>query len=185
MTLLGRASALLLLSVALAGGGCGASQPKPTDLRPPARPMIPTTVDELIDPTTRAIVTGATKVEALRLQGMVSREPSREPVVAQIGGYNAVAKITPDRATLGRLLAALFNEKTYSWGGGSRCLFMPGLGLRFEKGSSVVEILLCFSCTEVMITTIEGSSKSEVRETFRAGEAELAAIRDSMFGPPK
>jgi hypothetical protein len=94
-----------------------------------------------------------------------------------------VAKITPDQETLDRLLAALFNEKTYRWGGRPRCLFMPGLGLRFEKGSSVVEMLLCFSCTDILITTIEGRSKSEEGENFNPGAAELTTIRDSMFGP--
>jgi hypothetical protein len=168
----------LILAFALAFGGCGASQPNPPA---PGKFARPANVSELIGSKTRAILTGATKVEAFRIRGEGSSDPQRL-IVAKVGGYEAVAKSTPSRPVVDRLLAALLNENTYRWGGRTRCIFVPGLGFRFEKGSEAVEILFCFGCKDVNITTTDGEGTREVWERFEPGEAEIDAIGREALG---
>ncbi|MEK7466871.1 MAG: hypothetical protein AAB074_05595 [Planctomycetota bacterium] len=64
------------------------------------------------------------------------------------------------------LKGSLLDEGTYSFRSVKGCTFEPGLAFRIQsKKSGTIEILVCFSCDEVMITRIpDGDAKPEPRK---------------------
>lgn len=63
------------------------------------------------------------------------------------------------------LRGALLDEATYKFGSHKLCTFEPGVAFRIRGAEGgLVEVLVCFSCDEVMVTCIpEGEAKPEPR----------------------
>src|SRR3954469_12013382 len=93
----------------------------------------------------RDVLRNATKVEASLL--VVPDGPS-----GKRGGldyWSWPRKGTPvvlDAATSKRVADLLLDEASYYRGPPKQCLPMPGVQLRFERGTSVVSVLLCLEC---------------------------------------
>ncbi len=63
--------------------------------------------------------------------------------------------VTLDAATMQQVRGMVTNPRSYN-GGPMVCIFSPGLALRFYKGKSKVQMLVCFMCHEVMFENAAG-----------------------------
>lgn len=63
--------------------------------------------------------------------------------------------VTVDPATARQLADALLDEKSYYRGPPKACKPMPGVRVRFTRGSEVVSILFCLECSTIMIKSGE------------------------------
>ena len=113
-------------------------------------------LDELWTTQGMAILKGATRVEAFRV------DPSREAKAndAWIGGYviSATGK-EQGKEFAAKLSAVLLSPTTYSFLNRKRCMFDPGVAYRFWKDQEVVEVTVCFHCDDLMVLVKDGSGK--------------------------
>jgi hypothetical protein len=104
------------------------------------------------------VLSAADRVEVYRIQGF-RPDPQKKPddKAEKIGGYMVLAKGKEQgKEFAGRLREVLFNDKTYLFDVAKLCIFDPGVAFRMRKGEVTVEVLLCFSCDEVLVLTSEG-----------------------------
>jgi hypothetical protein len=131
-----RSSRLLVLAVAAVLLGC-ADAP-----RPDAKGLASNYTDR-----TKAILSGATKVEVFRLDGEDLDLGGKTQATGErrIGGYRVTGQ-GPDqgREFAVRLAAVLSDEKTYT--DRFAACFWPGVAFRVWKDEECVEVLICFKC---------------------------------------
>lgn len=130
------------------------------------------------------IIAGATRVECFR----VNPEKPNEPMGKECGGYPIIstAKEQP-KEFAGKLAAILFDDKTYDFDKAKRCEFSPGVGFRFWKDKDWVDLVICFSCDELEVSTIPPGEKDRKasREDCDSARAALVALAKSAFPDDK
>ena len=110
---------------------------------------------------TIAVLQGATKVEAFRI------EPEPEKLDGSlIGGYpiKATGK-QQNKEFAARLTTVLLDEKTL-FGRQAKC-FEPGIAFRLWKDKESVEVMICFDCKNLRLDTRNADGK-QVKSTTGA-----------------
>ena len=106
---------------------------------------------------TITILTGATKVETFRLDD--THDPSFEEP-REIRLYPLVAKGQEQGEAFARSLSGvLLNGKTYLGPNDTSCLTNPSVAFRLWKGRECVEVILCFHCDQMLITTKDAGGR--------------------------
>lgn len=97
------------------------------------------------------ILSGATRVETFRLNDtgegdwLGSKEIRQFPLVGQ--------GKTQGKAFAARMSGLVLDPRTYLGPNDSTCLFNPGVAYRAWRGSECVEVIVCFHCGQMLITT--------------------------------
>ena len=119
------------------------------------------------------------KVEAFRVEGLPiqGKKPSQ-----QLGGYPITAgPVTVDSKTAGELFAILADKNTYNFEL-KNCSIRPGVALRFTGQSTVLEVLLCFTCDELAILLDGKGVRSKYRHRyFDKARARLVPLMKRIF----
>jgi hypothetical protein len=88
------------------------------------------------------------------------------------------AAVTVDAATSKRIADLLLDEASYYRGPPKKCLPMPGVQLRFERGTSVVSVLLCLECR---ILAVRGPGGRSDLDDFDPVAPALLEIVKTLF----
>lgn len=129
-------------------------------------------------PTSMDVLRSPQRVEAFRL------DPSNPPSPAlagapRLGDFAVTAgPVAVDAASAQELTSVLLDADTYDWLRAKGCDFQPGVGLRFVKEASRVEVVLCFSCDELMIFR---HGQRVGMEDFDAARPRLVAVAKRLF----
>jgi hypothetical protein len=110
-------------------------------------------------------------------------EDSETPKGATILSFPIVSgpvQVDSDLAT--SIATALADPKVYGWDYSKACFFDPGVALRFTQGESVTEVLLCFSCDELLVVR-EG--KALGKEDNDGARGPLVAAAKRLFPDDK
>lgn len=127
-------------------------------------------------PTSIDVLTHPQSVEAFRLDPV---NPPRTPDTPRLGDFAVTAgPVAVDAAAVAELSSVLLDAGTYDWFRAKGCEFTPGVGLRFVKDASRVEIVLCFSCDELMIFR---HGRRIGMEDFDAARPRLLAVAKRLF----
>jgi RNA polymerase sigma factor (sigma-70 family) len=103
------------------------------------------------------IIAGAEQVEVYRVEAERLPKGGRDKA---LGHYKIVARGKDQgKSFVAGLRATLFNEKTYLFEKSKDCKFTPEVGFRFRAGEESVDILLCFSCNQIRVLTMDGQGK--------------------------
>lgn len=118
----------------------------------------------------------ADSVTAFRIEP----DPSRPEAGAASVGIHRVISGPEDVAPAdAAALAAVFQDPdTYDWQRAKSCEFRPGVGLRFARGASRVDLALCFECD---MLTIHREGRRIGVEDFDDARAPLVAIMQRTF----
>jgi hypothetical protein len=109
-----------------------------------------------------AAVRGADRVDALPVEMTGAGLSATHHVVER--------PVTLDAATARELRTTMLSAKSYL-GGPTACLFQPALALRFHRRSDRVQVLVCFSCDELIFEKPGGrliAGKLMFGDVFRA-----------------
>lgn len=131
-----------------------------------------------------SIIAGATRVEVFR----VNPEKPNEPMGKECGGYPVIATAKEQgKEFAGKIAAIVFDEKTYDFEKGKKCMFEPGVGFRLWKDKDWVDVVLCFHCDELEISTIPPGEKERksAHEDFDAARAVLVKLCKEAFPDDK
>lgn len=82
------------------------------------------------------------------------------PVRVDGGGASSTHRVLEqpvalDTATARQLSTTLLDTKSYR-GGMTACLFDPAVAFRFSRGSEVVQVLVCFTCSDLVFEDSQG-----------------------------
>lgn len=127
---------------------------------------------------------GATSIQVLREPQKVEAfriDPARRATQdeARVGEYPVTSgPVAVDAATAAELSSILLDAATYDWLSAKGCEFTPGVGLRFVRDASRVEIALCFECDELMVFRME---RRVGMEDFDAARPRLVAVAKRLF----
>jgi len=125
----------------------------------------------------RDVVQNATKVEASLLA--VPDGPSGKPGELDYWSWpRRGGAVTVDSAAAKRLADLLLDEKSYYRGSPKQCLPMPGVQVRFERGTSVVSVLFCFECR---ILAVRGPGGRTGMDDFDSAAPALLEIVKKLF----
>ena len=129
---------------------------------------------------TIALLDGATKVEAFRIDGR-ARAGDKAIAGFRITGTGK----EQGKQFAGRLSAALQQEKTL-FGKPAHC-FVPGVAFRVWKGEESVVVLVCFVCKNLRLVVIDarGVEQPGVSGAFRPGLGPLFALAKVAFPKDK
>lgn len=123
------------------------------------------------------VVLHADKVEASLL--VVPDGPSGKPGALDYWSWpRKGAAVTVDAATSKRVADLLLNEASYYRGPPKQCLPMPGVQLRFERGTSAVSVLLCLECR---ILAVRGPGGQTGMDDFDPAAPALLEIVKKLF----
>jgi hypothetical protein len=125
----------------------------------------------------RDVLRNATKVEASLL--VVPDGPSGKR--GQVDYWTWPRKGAPvvlDAATSKRVADLLLDEASYYRGSPKQCLPMPGVVLRFERGTSVASVLLCLECR---ILFVRGPGGQVGTDDFDPAAPAFLAIVKTLF----
>jgi len=86
--------------------------------------------------------------------------------------------VTVDAATSKRFADLLLDEASYYRGSPKQCLPMPGVELRFERGTSAVSVLLCLECR---ILAVRGPGGRTGMDDFDPAAPALLEIVKTLF----
>ena len=126
--------------------------------------------------TSMGVLATPQAVEAFRIDPAL---PPKDPAAARIGDFAVTAgPVVVDAATVAELSSILLDADTYDWMRAKGCDFQPGVGLRFVKDASRVEIALCYECDELMIFRI---GRRVGMEDFDAARPRLVAVAKKLF----
>jgi hypothetical protein len=104
-------------------------------------------VKERLGDNTVAILQGATRVEVFRIDPDNSAKGAK-----RIGGYAITAtEKEQGQEFTGKLADALLDDATY-FGDQAKC-FEPGVAFRLWKEKESVEVVICFHCANLKLTT--------------------------------
>jgi hypothetical protein len=130
------------------------------------------------------IIAGVTKVEVFR----VNPEKPTEPMGKECGGYPIISTAKEQTREFGLKIAAIvFDEKTYDWEKAKRCMFEPGVGFRLWREKDWVDVVICFHCDEIEISTIPPGEKDRKvsHEDCDAARAALVKLCKEAFPDDK
>jgi hypothetical protein len=124
---------------------------------------------------TVAILTGATKVEVFRVDGL-EKGPPQEPVpqAKRISIFPVIAQGKDQgREFAAKLAGILFDERTYTKEY-KKC-FWPGVAFRVWKGEEHVDVLICFHCSNFYCGP--PTDEVEVTATFKGSDRRDDLVR--------
>jgi hypothetical protein len=125
----------------------------------------------------KAVVLNADKVEASLL--VVPDGPSGKPGELDYWSWpRKGAPVALDAAAAQRVKDLLLDEASYYRGPPKKCLPMPGVQLRFERGTSAVSVLLCLECR---ILAVRGPDGHVGMDDFDPAAPALLAIVQKLF----
>lgn len=106
------------------------------------------------------------------------------PVEIIGGGISATYRVldrvvTLDAAQRREAVRTVSSAASYL-GGPMACLFDPGIALRFHKGAGSVQLLVCFTCNEVIFEDAQGHPLSD-KLTLGEARERLLAIAVKAF----
>lgn len=174
-----RAARLLpALALILASLGCAGPAPRPTDA--PAEAKEPESVATLLDAASRDVIRHPDVVKVAQIT--TKSDPLGAPLPSRTrpGVYRAEPPRTPEDSVVAQLGDLLLSEDLYLFGAHTRCLFNPGVALRFEKGQAVVEALICFTCDEMLYTGVDGR---DVMVSFDPRAGDLRSVTRKALKP--
>ena len=115
-------------------------------------------------------------VEAFRIDPAL---PPKDASAPRIGDFAITSgPVALDAAAVQEMSSVLLDPDTYDWARAKGCDFMPGVGLRFVKDASRVEIALCFECDELMIFRM---GRRVGMEDFDTARPRLVAVMKRLF----
>jgi hypothetical protein len=127
-------------------------------------------------PTSMEVLTFPQVVEAFRID---PRLPAPDKAAPRLGDFNILAGPVPvPAADADELKKVILDPETYDWYRAKGCDFRPGVGLRFMKDASRVELALCFECDELMIFR---HGRRIGMEDFDAARPRLVAVVKRLF----
>jgi hypothetical protein len=134
---------------------------------------------------TISILRGADHVETFRLDDtgegdwMGSKEIRQFPPTGR--------GRTQSRAFANRLSRLVLDPRTYAGPDDSTCLFNPGVAYRAWRGRECVEVIVCFHCTEMVITTKDeqGHPTHAAHTQFAFTRAAFVALAKETFPSDK
>ena len=127
----------------------------------------------------------ATTCTAYRIASFQSGQKPLPPTgkPQAIHGYpvtsNAVAIDDLSRATLSKILG---NPDTYLWDEAKACEFLPGIALQLAADSITLDILICFSCDELVFYA---NGELAGHEDFDPRRADLLNVIKHLFPDDK
>ncbi len=123
------------------------------------------------------LLTAPDRIEAFRIAPDPARDArATDPVLGRFPILgDAVAVPAEDAAALS---AILLDPDTYDWDRAKGCDFRPGVGLRFHRRVSHLDVALCFECDELMIFR---QGQVAGMEDFDAARPRLVAIVRRLF----
>ena len=131
---------------------------------------------------TLSILRGADRVETFRLSDMgegdslgSSKEIKQFPLVAQ--------GKTQGKAFAARLTRLMQDPRTYVGPNDSTCFFNPGVAYRVWRGRECVEVIACFHCRQMLITTKDAAGRPvhTASTDFWQMRAEFIALAKDTF----
>lgn len=115
-------------------------------------------------------------VDAFRIDPAL---PPMDASAPRIGDFAITSgPVALDAAAVQEMSSVLLDPDTYDWARAKGCDFMPGVGLRFVKDASRVEIALCFECDELMIFRM---GRRVGMEDFDTARPRLVAVVKRLF----
>ena len=134
---------------------------------------------------TLSILNGATRVETFRLDdtGEGNWLGSKEIRQFPPGGRGK----TQGKAFANRLSRLTLDPRAYVGPDDSTCLFNPGVAYRAWHGRECVEVIVCFHCTEMVITTKDERDRPThtAHTQFAFMRAEFVALAKETFPSDK
>jgi hypothetical protein len=117
-----------------------------------------------------------TRVEAFRIApDVVGPDPTYE----RVGLHRVTAgPVLVDESTSSELSAILLDPDSYDWQRAKGCEFRPGVGVRYTREVSRVDLALCFECDEL---TIHRQGRRVGVEDFDAVRPGLVSIVKRVF----
>ncbi len=117
-----------------------------------------------------------TRVEAFRIDPMIS---SASAGLERVGLHKVTAgPVAVDAAGAAELADIFLAPSTYDWHSAKSCEFLPGVGLRFTRDVSRVDVALCFECD---MLTIHRHGKRIGVEDFDDERPRLVALMKRLF----
>jgi len=143
------------------------------------------TVRKFLGEKAVALLSDATTVEVYRVSSKRQGEP--KDVKYKVEGYALHAPGKPQGKEFARRLnGVLFDEDTYLFDIAKGCKFQPGVAFRIEKDRQSVIVLLCFSCDELRVLTLEGEKiVHTAHEDFDPARATLVKLSKEAFPDDK
>jgi hypothetical protein len=153
-----------LLGVLLVGTLPAVEQPAPEK---------PTTAAEYLRAPTVALLKEVTRVEVFR----INPERSPEfPVETQIGGFPVTATGKEQGKEFATNLAnLLLTDGTWTNPKAAKC-FDPGVAYRLWKDKSHVDVLICFNCHNLQVTSYDAEGKKLVEAFGNMEDASYAGL---------
>ncbi len=153
-----------LLTVLLVGALSRADNPAPEP---------PKSAAEHLRAPTVALLKGVTRVEVYRINPQLE---IRRPVETQIGGYRVTATGKEQGEKFATDLAAiLLTDATWLNPNAAKC-FEPGIAFRLWKDKAKVDVLICFKCHNLQVTSYDAEGKMLVQAFGNMEESSYAAL---------
>ncbi len=132
----------------------------------------PKKVEKVLGAPVVKLLGGCTKVETFRIDPVVSTERGKE----YICGYKIVGHGKEEGKDYAvRLTNVLYSEATY-FGATAKC-FEPGVAFRIWCDKEWVDVVVCFTCTNLAIFDGKGKEIAETHGGFGGTASEGALIK--------
>jgi RNA polymerase sigma factor (sigma-70 family) len=135
---------------------------------------------------TIAILQGATRLEAFRLQpdDYVKPGDKDDGKAKRFGGYAIIGSADEQKEKVAaRAAALLLDRDNFALDQAKGCKFQPGVGLRFWKGKEFADVILCYHCNELMISAPDTAAQGVKTPyaDFDPGQAALVKLAKELF----
>jgi hypothetical protein len=125
--------------------------------------------------STLTFMTEADRAIAFRMD---RRGKAIDGELREFHGYPVTSEaVAVPRTAVGRLVTVLGNPEHYLWDAGKACKFDPGVGMRFSKNGTHVDLVFCFTCDQLLL--VAGEHK-RLEDTDPA-RGELLRIMKEVF----
>jgi hypothetical protein len=122
----------------------------------PGAPVIRKDYDEarvILGPRTTAVIGNPTQVDGFRIVSPLSREfDAMKKARPSVGEYPILEQVSVPLDVAAMAANTLLTPGTYDPKFMRDCNFDPGYVLRFRRGTSTVQVVICFKCDDVEIT---------------------------------
>jgi hypothetical protein len=155
---------------------------------PPARPGEPVTAvvegrrEITIGPRTTNVLGNPTKVRGYRiLSPFAPNFEELEKTRPLIDGYPVLAEAPVRMDTARKIAAILLDPDSYDRAYEMDCVFEPGYALRFERGSDVVDVIICFKCSDLDIVPAKSLREKTATQPFGRVAKSLYGVVSEVF----
>jgi hypothetical protein len=144
---------------------------------------VPSEVKKHLDEETVAVLAGATKVEAFRLEGAGPVNAGTQSQ-RQFGGFAVKAQGKDQGQAFAKKLAdVLLDEETYSTT--FAACFTPGVAFRVWKGEACVDVVVCFLCQNFYCGPPTGNAREIASFADTPARATLVRLAKEAFPDDK